>query len=214
MRILFLGPECCNIEDHLSALGHRITRVEDIVYLDYIVEKNFDFCISYRYKKILKTDIINYFQGKIINLHISFLPWNRGSDPNFWSYLEDTPRGVTIHIINNGIDTGDILLQKEIFIDIDSDTLQTSYEKLSNALEQLFINNAHLILSCSIHANKQKSGGSFHLSTDKNNYLYLIEKTWWDTPVKGLVSKAMPSPSHSLVCERESVNIAGGGSIA
>ena len=44
---------------------------------------------------------------------MSYLPWNRGADPNFWSILEDTPKGVTIHIMDESIDTGDILYQKD-----------------------------------------------------------------------------------------------------
>ena len=35
-------------------------------------------------------------KGKIINLHISFLPFNRGYYPNLWSHQEGTPSGVTI----------------------------------------------------------------------------------------------------------------------
>ncbi|MCL0081308.1 hypothetical protein M1N64_03665 [Peptococcaceae bacterium] len=47
------------------------------------------------------------FQGRAINLHISFLPWNRGADPNFWSFIENAPVGVSIHYLDEGIDTGD-----------------------------------------------------------------------------------------------------------
>jgi methionyl-tRNA formyltransferase len=189
MNILFLGPACHRIEDHLSTLGHSIIRTENEIYIDLVRENSFDFGISYRYKYIIKNDVINYFKGKLINLHISLLPWNRGADPNLWSYLEDTPYGVTIHKIDSNIDTGDILLQKEVFIDINSDTLRTSYEKLSYAIEQLFIENSILILSCSIIAIKQQNGGSFHLSIDKNKFLYLIDKNWWDTPVKNLLNR-------------------------
>ena len=55
-------------------------------------------------------DQINY---RAINLHISYLPWNRGADPNLWSAV-GMPKGVTIHYINDGFDTGDILFQKAI----------------------------------------------------------------------------------------------------
>jgi methionyl-tRNA formyltransferase len=189
MRILFLGPACHSIEEHISTLGHNIIRVEDEISLDWVSLNCFDFGISYRYKNIIKKDIIDYFQGRLINLHISLLPWNRGADPNLWSYLDNTPRGVTIHIIDQGIDTGNIILQNEVFIDTDSDTLSTSYEKLSYAIEQLFINNSSLILNYSIQGTKQTPDGSFHLSTDKNKYLYLIEEKWWDTQVKELIHK-------------------------
>ena len=49
---------------------------------------------------------------KIINLHIGYLPYNRGAHPNFWSFMDNTPTGVTIHEIDKNIDTGKIIYQK------------------------------------------------------------------------------------------------------
>lgn len=46
-----------------------------------------------------------------MNLHISYLPWNKGADPNFWSCIDGTPAGVTLHHIDAGVDTGDIIAQ-------------------------------------------------------------------------------------------------------
>ncbi len=62
----------------------------------------------------------------IINLHISFLPWNRGAHPNFWSFYDDTPKGVTIHLIDEGIDTGAIIYQKEITFDRNEKTFESN----------------------------------------------------------------------------------------
>ena len=38
-------------------------------------------------------------------MHISYLPFNRGAHPNYWSFKDNSPKGVTIHFIDNGIDT-------------------------------------------------------------------------------------------------------------
>ena len=40
----------------------------------------------------------------IVNLHISYLPFNRGSHPNYWSFVENTPKGVSIHEIDEQIE--------------------------------------------------------------------------------------------------------------
>jgi len=77
-------------------------------------------------------------KNNIINLHISLLLWNRGAYPNVWSFLEDTPKGVTIYIIDEGVDTGSILAQKEIYIDENIETLRSSYEKLHREIQALF----------------------------------------------------------------------------
>lgn len=75
----------------------------------------------------------------IINTHPSYLPYSRGKHPYYWSIVEDTLFGVTIHRVNNGIDTGDILWQKEIKI-TPLDTGETLYHKsciaMTNLLEE------------------------------------------------------------------------------
>lgn len=53
----------------------------------------------------------------VLNLHISYLPWNRGANPNFWSFVENTKKGVTIHEIDEKLDKGKILLRKELEFD-------------------------------------------------------------------------------------------------
>lgn len=73
-----------------------------------------EFIISYNYKYIITQDIIDFMMGNIVNLHISYLPWNRGANPNFWSFMDDTPKGVSIHYINSGLDKGAIAFQKKI----------------------------------------------------------------------------------------------------
>ena len=85
------------------------------LYIDFLKKKDFDLIISYNYKYIITKDIIAHYPNKIINLHISYLPWNRGAYPNVWSILKNTPKGVSIHLIDQSIDTGDILFQKEVF---------------------------------------------------------------------------------------------------
>ena len=80
--------------------------------------KNVDIIISFGYKKIIKKKILKLVKRPILNLHISYLPFNRGTHPNFWSFVDGTPAGVTIHEVEKGIDTGPILFQKKIRFNI------------------------------------------------------------------------------------------------
>ncbi len=187
VNILFLGPLSPSIEACLTEKGHTVVRTEEPLSLAWVREQCFDFGLSYRYKKIIRKDVIDYFAGKLINMHISFLPWNRGMDPNLWSYIENTPRGVTIHRVDAGIDTGDILLQKEVFIDLEADTLRTSYDKLSYAVEKLFLDNAEELLANTIPAVRQSSAGSFHFAKDKLPYLYLMSDQGFNTRVGDII---------------------------
>ena len=102
-------------------------------------DTNTDLIISYNYKHIISEDIIKLFPHKIINLHIGYLPFNRGADPNAWSFIDETQPGVTIHEIDKGIDTGDILIRKKVHIDTYFHTFRSSYDKLNSILQELFV---------------------------------------------------------------------------
>ena len=49
-----------------------------------------------------------------LNTHPSLLPYNRGKHYYFWNITEEHPFGITIHFINEKIDSGYIVFQKEI----------------------------------------------------------------------------------------------------
>jgi methionyl-tRNA formyltransferase len=96
---------------------------------------NPDLIISYNYKHIIKKDILNRYNG--INLHISYLPYNKGAYPNIFSHINNTPKGVTVHKLNEKLDEGDILFQKKVVLN-DNMTLKQSYKKLHFHIQQLF----------------------------------------------------------------------------
>ncbi len=48
-----------------------------------------------------------------VNLHPSLLPYNRGKHPYYWAIVDGTPFGVTQHLIDESVDTGPILFQRE-----------------------------------------------------------------------------------------------------
>lgn len=188
MKILLLGEKCSLINDYLVSLGH-----DTYIFTDKLNKENvsgYDFIISFGYRHIIKQEIIDLFPDKIINMHISFLPYNKGADPNLWSYLENSPKGVTIHKIDKGLDTGDIILQKEVQDNV-NDTLKTSYDRLIQEIVKLFADNAEDILNNKITAHKQQGLGSLHYLKDKEKYIYLLEKAGYDTPVKDLAGKAL-----------------------
>ena len=100
MNVLLLGEKSNLIYDKIISLEHNAYIICDKITID--IAEQYDFIISFGYRHIIKEDIIDKFINKIINLHISYLPYNKGADPNLWSYLENTPKGVTIHYIDKG----------------------------------------------------------------------------------------------------------------
>lgn len=198
MNILLLGEKSNLLSDKLISAGHMIQITCDKITLDMV--QNYDFLISFGYRRIIKKDIIDKFINKIINLHISLLPYNRGADPNLWSYLENTPKGVTIHYIDEGLDTGDIILQKQVQDNMETDTLRTSYDRLINEIITLFNDNIEDILKGNVKAYPQRidtveGGLKIHYTKDKAKYAHLLEANGYDTLVKEIAGKGIDENS-------------------
>ncbi|MFZ5818709.1 MAG: formyltransferase family protein [Chloroflexota bacterium] len=199
-NILFLGPESSSLIIWLKECGEIVVQASEIITPDFVDKCNASFLISYGYRHILGKEILEKFPGKAINLHISYLPWNRGADPNFWSFVENTPKGVTIHYLDEGIDTGDIIVQKEVEFDSRDETLATTYKKLQVEIQELFKQNWLKIKSGKCTRTKQVGEGSFHKLKDKNHLLNLVTNGW-DTPITEL---EQASPNRNLVAARPS----------
>jgi len=86
---------------------------------------------------ILSEDIINMAQRGFINTHPGFLPYNRGKHPYFWSIVEGTKFGVTLHYVNKDIDAGEIIAQREILVTW-QDTGESLYKCAREEMIDLF----------------------------------------------------------------------------
>lgn len=195
MKILYLGPENHEVIVYLKSFGDEIITTKEPLENESDILKNVDFIISFGYRHILRNAIIKKFQNRILNLHISYLPWNRGADPNLWSFLENTPKGVTIHYIDENVDTGDIIAQQEVVFS-DEETLKTSYERLIITIINLFKKVWPQIRSGNLQAYSQPKSGSFHKISDRKPFEYLLTNGW-DTPVINLIGKALEVRVHN-----------------
>jgi methionyl-tRNA formyltransferase len=76
-------------------------------------------CICH-FEKIIKKNILKIPRLGCINLHPSILPYYRGLAPQHWPIINgDEETGITVHFVNEGIDTGDIIIQRKINIRAD-----------------------------------------------------------------------------------------------
>lgn len=107
---------------------------------------NADIALSLFFGYILSPEVISLFPEGVVNLHPSYLPYNRGAHPNIWSIVEGTPAGVTLHYIDNGVDTGNIIAQKQIPVQ-PVDTGKSLYHRLEIAAIELFQAQWSAILS-------------------------------------------------------------------
>ncbi|OUS75126.1 formyl transferase [Paenibacillus sp. MY03] len=191
MNICLLGPNNRRIIETLQMHGDRVWCTEERILLEELEPAGIEFIVSYKYRYLIRQPILEKFERKLINLHISYLPWNRGADPNLWSFLEDTPKGVTIHYIDSGLDTGDIIAQKMVEFS-PQDTLKTSYEHLTATIEDLFLAQWPSIRSGKAEGTVQPAGGSYHRTADKQRFAHLLTDSW-ETPIERILGKGQIS---------------------
>lgn len=189
MKVLLLSIKPSPLRPIIEKNNHSVIELSSPIDLEFVKQSRIDFAVSYRYRHIIRRPIIEYLKGNIINLHISLLPWNRGADPNLWSFLDNTPKGITIHYIDDGIDTGDIIVQKEIFFDEDKETLATSYEALNHKIIELFNEQWLSIISGKTPGYRQPHSGTYHQAKDKKPFENLLNDLSWNTPVRQLIGK-------------------------
>jgi len=90
------------------------TRLKDSASIDKIASFNPDFCVVIAYGRILPKEILELPKKGCINLHASLLPAWRGAAPIQFSLLNgDTKTGVCTMLIDEGMDTGDLLRTHE-----------------------------------------------------------------------------------------------------
>lgn len=134
-----------------------------------------DIVIASFWAYILKPEFIEIPPRGCINFHPAYLPFNRGMNPNVWPFIEGTQAGVTIHYIDPGIDTGDIIARKKVPID-SIDTAETLYNKTLIAIVDLFQDVWPGIKAGGnprIPQNSLKEGQTFHKAKDVNQLDYI-----------------------------------------
>lgn len=107
-----------------------------------------DFIVLAGFMKILSADFVRYFRQQIINIHPSLLPKYPGTRAieKAWNN-QDKQTGVTVHYVDEGVDTGEVILQKSIALDYDQSFEQfcqtmhaLEHETYIEALQKMFNN--------------------------------------------------------------------------
>jgi methionyl-tRNA formyltransferase len=100
-------------------------------FQDVLNESNL--AVSALFGHIIPSEIVKFFGLNIFNLHPSLLPLGRGADPIPWAIIENIRQGVTIHIVEEKLDSGPIISQSEIMVTFG----QTAGEIYELAIEEL-----------------------------------------------------------------------------
>lgn len=114
------------------------------------------------FEQILKQQIIEIPNKSCINTHASLLPAYRGRAPLNWAMINgEKETGVTVHYINNGIDTGNIIIQKSVKIE-ESDYINDVLEKIKKVYSYIVVEAIELIENNMVKSIKQNLSEGFY----------------------------------------------------
>lgn len=114
-----------------------------------------DLVVVVAYGKILPPDFLSYPKYGCINIHASILPKYRGASPIHWAVINgDSETGVTSMQMDEGLDTGDILLCEKMPIGI-NDTTELMYEKLAPLGADVLLKTLDLVEKGGLNPMKQ-----------------------------------------------------------
>jgi methionyl-tRNA formyltransferase len=160
------GSEILSVMQNDDCLIIPAPELKNPATLQRLGDRRPDIGVSSLFGYVLRKDFIALLPKGCINLHPAFLPYNRGAYPNVWSIVDKTPSGVTIHYIDEGIDTGDIIVQEEVPVS-GTDTGASLYQKLETAMLNLFQKTWPAIREGSaLRKPQNKNAGTFHRHSD------------------------------------------------
>lgn len=160
----------------------------------------YDWLLSIWSKKIFDKSFLAKFKHNL-NLHPSYLPYNRGKDPYCWSIYNNTPIGVTIHKMTAQIDKGDIYLRKKIHLNFPYSAYKVYTQSLLE-IKKLFTNNWQKIKDGKIKPKKiSYKNKKLNLRKDYfvHTHLNLDENTIFNNNIKKFIYK-------SLSCDFKNLN--------
>lgn len=88
-----------------------------------------DLIISAGFRHVIPEWVLDIPDYGCVNCHLSYLPHNRGMNPNVWSIVEDTPAGVSLHLMTVDIDAGPVVSRQRVEKRPDDDG-KSLYERL------------------------------------------------------------------------------------
>ena len=152
-KIIFSPVKQFGIDNEIEVIQPK--KVKDEKIIKKIKEINPDLIVVVAYGKILPKEIIDIPKYGIINVHSSLLPKYRGASPIHSAILNgDTESGVSIMYIEEGLDSGDVILQESCDI-LENDTLGTLHDKLKDLGAIVLEKALKLIEEGKVEATKQ-----------------------------------------------------------
>ncbi|MBA4372985.1 MAG: methionyl-tRNA formyltransferase [Thermodesulfovibrio sp.] len=183
------------VKDFALALGIPVLQPDRIRSDEFLQELRFlqpDVIVVVAYGRILPAGILGLPPLGCINVHGSLLPKYRGAAPIQWSLINGDPKtGITTMLMNQGLDTGDILLQEETIIS-DEDTTQSLSIRLSEIGATLLMTTLDGISAGAVSPVPQNGEPSFAPPLSKEDGK--VDWSWSARRIFNLIRGTFPWP--------------------
>lgn len=158
-------------------------RIKDPAFMETLKNIGADVFVVVAYGQILPQAVLDMPKYGCINVHASLLPRYRGAAPIQWAIIDgEEITGVTVMYMEKGLDTGDMLLKREIPIDPE-DTYGSLHDKMAPIGAEALIEAMDMLERGEIRPEKQDDEKSSYVSVI-NKSLGLIE---WGKSAKQIV---------------------------
>jgi len=141
-----LKISCCPAKDHVAGMDIPVFSPQSIntpESLEQLQKWKPDLIVVLAYGQILKPEVLEVAPLGCINVHTSLLPKYRGAAPIQWAVANgESETGVTIMYMDKGMDTGDIILERTVWIGAE-ETAGELHDKLAVAGAELLSEAVH-----------------------------------------------------------------------
>jgi methionyl-tRNA formyltransferase len=100
-------------------------------------ELDLDVVVGIHFPYMVPEPVLRIPRLGVLNLHPAYLPWGRGWHTPSWALLQGTPIGATLHVMDTGVDSGDVLHQRALEVS-PGDTANTLYARLKRLELEVF----------------------------------------------------------------------------
>ena len=166
IEILFIVPRSDTNDNTLKEFADKYkidylfpVNINSPVFIETVRSYNTDLLVSMSFNQIFRTPILEVSKLGVINCHAGKLPYYRGRNILNWALINDEKEfGITVHYVDEGIDTGDIIKQQNYPITDEDDynsLLEVAYFEcasiLYDAIKEIQSGNSQRIAQNTIH---------------------------------------------------------------
>lgn len=116
----------------------RASQLHDPASVEHLRSLELDYLVCVHFPYMIRRAVLDTASCGVLNLHPSYLPFNRGWHTPSWAILDGTPAGASLHYMAESLDSGDVVCQQQIAVD-PADTAHTLYLRLKALERDVFV---------------------------------------------------------------------------